>query len=108
MMFNDSIGRLRMLGICEGISLLVLLGIAMPLKYLAGKPEAVKIIGWIHGLLFILFIVAVVVVYFQRKWKITKLLLAVAAAFFPFGTFLFDAKLKKEQQSLLQSGTVAQ
>jgi integral membrane protein len=98
MTLNTSIGRLRMLGIIEGISLLVLLFIAMPLKYMAGKPEAVKVIGWIHGLLFILFMIAVLVVFFQRKWKFSKLLLAFLAAFFPFGTFVFDAQLRKEER----------
>ena len=98
MTLNTSIGRLRMLRIIEGISLLVLLFIAMPLKYMAGKPEAVKIVGWMHGLLFILFMIAVLVVSFQRKWKFVKLLLAFLAAFFPFGTFIFDAQLRKEEK----------
>ncbi|MEP7128906.1 MAG: DUF3817 domain-containing protein, partial [Chitinophagales bacterium] len=55
---NTSIGRLRLAGITEGISFLVLLFIAMPLKYFADIPEAVKYTGWLHGLLFILYLVA--------------------------------------------------
>jgi integral membrane protein len=89
---------LRFIGIAEGVSLLVLLGIAMPLKYMAGIPEAVKIIGWIHGLLFVLFMAAVLYVYLTRKWPFKKLVFAFVAAFLPFGTFVFDAQLKKEER----------
>ncbi|MDB5192371.1 MAG: rane protein [Segetibacter sp.] len=95
-MLQTPIGRLRLIGMLEGISLLVLMGIAMPLKYLAGKPEAVKIVGWIHGVLFVLFMLAVVVVYFQRRWPFKKVIVAFIAAFLPFGTFIFDRQLKKE------------
>jgi integral membrane protein len=97
-MLNNSIARLRFIGIAEGVSLLVLLGIAMPLKYMAGIPEAVKIIGWIHGLLFVLFMAAVLYVYLTRKWPFKKLVFAFVAAFLPFGTFVFDAQLKKEER----------
>src|SRR5438552_3773981 len=48
--------RLRLVGYTEGVSFLVLLGIAMPLKYFAGMPLAVTIVGAIHGLLWILYV----------------------------------------------------
>ena len=91
-------GRLRLIGIAEGLSMLVLLGIAMPLKYLANLPEAVKITGWIHGVLFVAFMVAVLVMYYERNWPFKKVVIAFIAAFLPFGTFVFDAQLKKEEQ----------
>ncbi len=97
MNLSTNVGKLRAIGLAEGISLLVLLGIAMPLKYLAGKPEMVKIVGWLHGLLFVLFTLAVVVVYFQKRWPFKKLLLAFLAAFIPFGTFIFDRSLKQDE-----------
>jgi integral membrane protein len=102
-MLNTSLGRLRIIGILEGISLLVLMGIAMPLKYFAGNPEPVRITGWIHGVLFMLFMLAVLVVFFQRRWRFKMLVLAFLAAFFPFGTFIFDRYLRKQegQQPLL-------
>ena len=99
-MFKTAIGRLRLIGILEGISLLVLLFVAMPLKYLAGKPEAVKYTGWIHGVLFVVFMLAVLWAYFKYKWPFKKLVFAFLAAFFPFGTFIFDAQLKKEEKQL--------
>jgi integral membrane protein len=95
-MLRSSLGRLRLIGMAEGISLLVLFGIAMPLKYMADKPEAVRVIGWIHGLLFVLFMIAVIIVYDQRNWPFKKVIYAFIASFLPFVTFVFDAQLKKE------------
>ena len=90
----------RKVAIAEGISFLVLLLIAMPLKYFAGKPLAVTVIGWIHGFLFVAFMLAVLIVFFQRRWPFKKLVFAFLAAFFPFGTFIFDAQLKKEEAAI--------
>lgn len=87
---------LRITGILEGISALVLFGIAMPLKYVAGKPEAVKYTGWIHGILFVAFMGLVMWVYYKRYWSLKTVFIAFLAAFFPFGTFIFDRWLKKQ------------
>ena len=103
MLLKTSIGRLRLIGIAEGISLLILLAIAMPLKYLAGKPEAVRIVGWIHGVLFIVFMMGVWIVYKEYRWPFTKVIVAFLAAFFPFGTFIFDRQLRKEEAATLKS-----
>ena len=97
-MLQTAIGRLRIIGIAEGISLLLLLFVAMPLKYYAGKPELVTIVGWLHGGLFVLFMLAVLVVYHQHKWPFARVIVAFLAAFFPFGTFIFDRQLRKEQK----------
>jgi integral membrane protein len=90
---------LRVIGIAEGISLLVLMCIAMPLKYLVGKPEAVQYVGWMHGLLFIAFMMTALVVYFQKSWPFKRVVLAFIAAFLPFGTFIFDKWLQKQPDS---------
>jgi integral membrane protein len=94
---NTPIGRLRIIGILEGISYLLLLGIAMPLKYLAGKPEMVKYTGWAHGILFVLFMLALAHVWLALKWPIKKVIIAFIASLAPFGTFILDRDLKKEQ-----------
>lgn len=92
---KSSIWWLRIIGIAEGISLLVLLCIAMPLKYIAGIPEAVKYTGWMHGLLFISFLIVVMFVYYKKNWPFTRVIIAFIAAFLPFGTFAFDKWLRK-------------
>ena len=94
--------RFRMIGIAEGISFLVLLLIAMPLKYLMHIPEAVKIMGWIHGALFVSFIYFAFEVMGSLNKNFTWFLKAFAAAFIPLGTFIFDRQLKKEAALLLK------
>jgi integral membrane protein len=85
----------RIIGALEGISFLVLLGVAMPLKYVAGQPEAVSVVGALHGLLFALYLAATAYVAFSIRWPLFRVLGAVLAAFLPFGPFVFDYRLKK-------------
>ncbi len=94
--------RFRMVGIAEGISFLILLLIAMPLKYMFNIPEAVKVFGWIHGALFIGFIYLAFEVMGTLKKNIGWFAKAFAASFIPLGTFIFDRQLKKEEESLSQ------
>jgi integral membrane protein len=99
---QSAIGRLRITGIAEGISLLLLLFVAMPLKYYGGQPQMVTVVGWIHGILFVLFMLAVMIVYRQHKWPFARVIIAFLAAFLPFGTFIFDSQLKKEQKNSIR------
>lgn len=92
--------RFRMIGIAEGISFLVLLLIAMPLKYFMQIPEAVKYTGWAHGILFIAFIYCAFEVMGALKKNFLWLAKAFVAAIIPFGTFIFDRQLKKEESLL--------
>lgn len=94
--------RFRMIGIAEGISFLVLLLVAMPLKYFFKMPEAVKIFGWIHGILFISFLYFAFEVMGGIKKNILWFAKAFAAAIIPCGTFIFDRYLKEEEKKLSQ------
>lgn len=94
------IKRLRIIGILEGLSYLILLGIAMPLKYYAGYPMAVKVVGWIHGLLFVLFLAAVLQTALTLKWTVGKVIAAFFASIVPFGPFILDKSLQKEEQAV--------
>lgn len=85
------------MGLLEGVSLLVLLFIAMPLKYVWQQPGAVKVVGWIHGGLFVLFVLLLLRVYEQKSWSFKKVIVGFVAAFLPFGTFVFDRQLKREK-----------
>jgi integral membrane protein len=98
---NRSIANLRFVGIAEGISFLVLLLIAMPLKYYFGFPVAVKVVGWAHGLLFILYIAAVFLAIRAMQWGIFGVLVALVASLVPLGTFVLDKSLRKRQEELL-------
>lgn len=89
-MLKTPLGRFRVIGHIEAVSFLVLLCIAMPLKYLADLPVAVLIVGSIHGALFLLYILAIVNVSVASPWPIGRVMGALAAAVLPFGPFVFD------------------
>ena len=99
-MFKTSIGRLRTVALFEGISFLVLLGIAMPLKYFAGMPQAVTVAGWLHGMLFIAFCVALTQAHQEAKWNLARTGSVLIAALLPFGPFVIDGRLRKEDKAL--------
>ena len=84
--------RFRVVAILEGISFLVLLGIAMPLKYMAGQPLAVKYVGWAHGLLFISYVVLAVPLFTRLKWSMDRIYGVGIAALLPFGTFVLERR----------------
>ena len=88
--------QLRFVALLEGSSFLILLFVAMPLKYLAGLPLAVRIVGTVHGLLFLIFMVALYRAGSQCRWPFRRWLLAFAASILPFGTFVFDRSLRSE------------
>jgi len=87
---------LRRSGIAEGLSFLILLGIAMPLKYLAGQPQAVRIVGSLHGALFIIYALMVLIAARNHKWPAKEIGLGLLAAFLPFGPFWFDRRLRTQ------------
>ncbi len=96
-MLNTPIGRLRLIGMIEGVSFILLLGIAMPLKYLAGKPEAVSVVGMAHGVLFVTFCIALYMAMDAHDWSVKKALKPFIASLIPFGPFIIDKQLKAEQ-----------
>lgn len=94
---KKSYNTFRKVAFIEGISYLVLLAIAMPLKYFAGMPMAVTIIGGIHGFLFVAFCVLVLQVKNEAGNSFGWLMKAGLASIIPFGTFVMDRQWKKEE-----------
>ncbi len=90
--------RFRWISLIEGISFLVLLFIAMPLKYMMDIPKAVTVVGWAHGLLFVVYIYMVFPTARSLKWNFSRTLFALIASVLPFGPFIFDRNLKKSQK----------
>ena len=91
----NSIQTLRILGNIEGISYLLLLGIAMPMKYFFGFPMAVKIVGMAHGVLFIAYCLLLALQMRANKWNLLFGIYLFVATLIPFGTFVTDRKLAK-------------
>ena len=90
----------RKIALAEGVSFLVLLFIAMPLKYLANLPMAVTIIGGLHGVLFVAFIVVAREVKREYKKSWGWLAKSLLASIIPFGTFYMDKKEWKKEEAL--------
>ncbi|KPQ11741.1 MAG: integral membrane protein [Algoriphagus marincola HL-49] len=90
--------RFKWISLIEGISFLVLLFIAMPLKYIYELPMAVTVVGWIHGVLFVIYIYVVFPTASKLKWDFSRTLFALIASVLPFGPFIFDRNLRKSQQ----------
>ena len=101
MRFLDSpLGRLRLAALAEGVSYLVLLFAAMPMKYFFGQPLAVRIVGSLHGLLFIVFAAALLAAWCNRRWSLPRPTLVFLSSLVPFGAFIMDRSLKREHHSL--------
>ncbi len=92
---NASLKTLTIVGYLEGTSFLLLLGIAMPLKYMIGIPEGVKYIGMAHGILFIAYIAVLMGAASKIKMPLWAMPMGVLGSFLPFGPFVFDHVLKK-------------
>ncbi|NLE84927.1 MAG: DUF3817 domain-containing protein [Myxococcales bacterium] len=93
-MLQTPLGRFRALALLEGTSFLLLLGIAMPLKYFAGMPLAVKLVGWAHGVLFVGFLAAIPSGLTAAGWPWRKAGTLVLASLVPFGPFVLDRALR--------------
>lgn len=86
----------RMLSLIEGISLLVLLFIAMPAKYQFGYSEVVFYAGMTHGLLWTVYFVFSLMVSHKQGWSVAFWALVLGASVAPFACFLLDRKLREE------------
>ncbi|QBQ41776.1 DUF3817 domain-containing protein [Sphingobacterium psychroaquaticum] len=93
-LFKTKIGRLRIIGFLEGVSLLVLIFIASPMKHYFDNPAFAKILGPIHGAIFLLFLFNTLGVAVEQNWKFkTTTWKIILACFIPFGTFYIDHKI---------------
>jgi integral membrane protein len=85
----------RIVALLEGVSYILLLFIATPIKYLGNDPMYVKLLGMPHGVLFLVYIVLAIMVSRERRWNIQTLLIVLVASLIPFGTFYIEKKYLK-------------
>lgn len=96
-LLQSNTGRLRIIAFLEGISLLILIFIAVPLKYFGHDPSLVKAMGPIHGALFLLFIFNTLSVGVEQQWKFkTTTWKVLIACIIPFGTFYIDSRILRK------------
>jgi integral membrane protein len=89
---DRSIQIFRWISTLEAISFLVLLFIAMPLKYIWEMPEYVRIVGMAHGLLFILYLLGGYWMYEKLNWSVKTLFIVFLSSILPFGPFVVERK----------------
>lgn len=98
MNLSSPIKRLSAIAFVEGVTLLALVIIAMPLKYVASQPEWVSIMGPIHGMAFIVYLIVLIENISQGGWSKADFIKTLVAAFIPFGTFWNEKLLKQKAQ----------
>jgi integral membrane protein len=89
---TTTLGRLRLIAFVEGISFIVLLFIAMPMKYLFSQPQAVRSVGTVHGLLFVGYVLLLVICTIEHRWSSSKTWKLLLISLIPFGNFYADKK----------------
>lgn len=95
-LFKTKIGRLRLIGFLEGLSLLALVFIAVPMKYIFHNPVLSKSLGPVHGAIFLIFMLNTLSMGIEQNWKFkTTTWKILVACFIPFGTFYIDRKIFK-------------
>ena len=86
----------RIVSVLEGVSYLLLLFIATPIKYWAGNDSFVKMLGMPHGLLFLVYVILTIMLKYEFNWKSKKSFIILAASIIPFGTFYIDKKYLRD------------
>jgi integral membrane protein len=91
---KNPITLLRTVALMEGISFLVLLLVAMPLKYIWNMPLAVRIVGLAHGVLFMVFCILLLRAWIVARWRAGRAALVFSASIIPFGPWLLDRRIR--------------
>ncbi len=102
--FSNPIARVRSLGRIEGISFLLLMGVAMPMKYFADQPLAVTYVGWAHGILFIALALITLIAWLEKQLSFKQCCIVAIAALLPFGPFLIDRFLETPEAPEMDAG----
>ncbi|MCT2536227.1 DUF3817 domain-containing protein [Aquibacillus koreensis] len=104
-MVSSKLQIFRITGFLEGTSLLALLFIAMPFKYIAGLPEVVTVVGALHGGLFCLYLLVIAYTTIITRWNWRWVVSSFLVAFIPFGNYVLDRKLQ-QTTARTQEGTI--
>ena len=92
MTLDKKIRAFRWISILEGLSFLILLFLAMPLKYFFDLPQMVQVVGMAHGVLFLAYVVGALYMYKPMNWKPFTLFIIIACSVVPFGPFYVEKK----------------
>lgn len=95
-LLDSAVGRLRLVSGIEGLSYVLLMFVAMPLKYGLGIAIAVRIVGMAHGVLFVAFVAALAAAWFDRRWGVLRPAGIFALSRVPFGALVIEHLLRKD------------
>lgn len=95
---EKTLSKLRLIAILEGISYLALLGIAMPMKYWFQDAGLIRPVGMLHGWLFVLYVLLLLLAHYQCRWGWKITLLGFILSLLPFGTFYAEKKYFRASQ----------
>ncbi|WP_320033600.1 DUF3817 domain-containing protein [Halarcobacter sp.] len=93
-MFSNALSRFRLISAIEGLSYLILVFVAMPIKYIGENPYPVKVFGMIHGVLFIIFMISLFEAKIKEKWNTGLMFQLFVLSLIPFGAFLIEKRVK--------------
>lgn len=99
-MLSSALGRFRIISAIEGLSYLILVFIAMPIKYLGDNPMYVKIFGMAHGVLFIIFMISLFETKIKEKWDTGLMFQLFVLSLIPFGAILIEKKVKPKESTI--------
>lgn len=88
--------RMRLASLFEGTTLVILISIAMPLKYMGGYPQATQIVGSVHGFAFLVYVWVVINTVSGGGWQSGEVLRLLVSAFIPFGAFFNIGFLRRK------------
>lgn len=95
----DLLSVFRKTALAEGVSYILLLGIGSTLKRLIGEERPLMVLGMLHGVLFIAFVILLLLVWQKYKWSFGKVALAFGLSLIPFGTFYLEKRLRTEEKA---------
>lgn len=98
-MLKTSVGRFRAISFVEGLSFVLLLFVAMPLKYMAGMPGMNRVMGMLHGFLFILYVILLMDAAGSEKWSKKQTFLFFMASLVPFGMVWVEKQLRQGREA---------
>lgn len=99
-LLRTPVGRFRVVSLLEGASFLLLVFVAMPLKYMAGMPFAVRVVGMIHGLLFVAYVAALWAASDAPGWTLRRSALFFVASLVPFGALWVEKTLRDDERGV--------
>lgn len=98
-MLNFPLGLLRLFSLLDGASFLILLYFSIYEKRILGHEEAIRLPGMIHGGIFCVFFLLLILCWDRRNWSLLRAAKVLLAAFIPFAPFLLEPSLKREQEN---------